>query len=325
MQENKKSIYFGIFHTLGDIIASTSIVREVKKKYPKSHLVYATSKEYIDVLEGNPDVDEIIACSHPLEVVLRSQEKKYDKIMLPLQLTNEDSVWHQRPEWCIPGVNHNLVDFYAKRCNDDIVISGRRTFIFPQEKHWIEIVNSIPEEYREKFLSRKYITVHTTSRNPSKDWPAERFKELVDRIYNKFGNDISIYQIGGQNDPIIGSDKVTPFRGLPVLNTAALIKNSLLHIDIDSGPSFIADSVGTDTICIMAATWSNTSGPIGPNVTFIEPMVRECIGTVTHTPCHTHCLIKPKECKYNVSVDEVFDVVASKLSKKLNGTAAERT
>lgn len=320
MENNKKSIFFGLFHTLGDVIVSTAIIRAIREKYPESHITYATSKEYIDVLENNSDVDSIIACGHPYEVVLRSQEKKYDKVYLPLQLTNADSLWHQSPEWCVQDdKNKNLVDFYASRCNDDIKIVNRETFIFPQDKHWEEIVANIPEGYREKFLSRPYITVHTTSRNPSKDWPAERFKELVDRIHEKFGSQISIYQIGGQNDPAIDSKIVTPFRGLPVLNTAALIKKSLLHIDIDSGPSFIADSVGTDTICIMAATWSHTSGPIGKNVTFIEPAIRECLGTVTHTPCHTHCLIKPRECKYNVSVDDVFDVVTDKLKQKLNG------
>lgn len=310
---NKKNLYFGLYHTLGDIVVSTAIIRAIRAKYPDSHITYATSKDNIDVLENNPDVDEVIATSHPYEVVLRANEKPYDKIYLPLQLTHEDSVWHQRPDWCVDnGDNHNLVDFYASRCNDDLKITDRRTFLFPQERHFTEVVDRIPEELREKFNAMHYITMHTTSRNPSKDWPIERFKELAHRINNKYGSVVRILQIGGPDDPDIDTKVVSSFKGLPILNTAALLSKSLFHIDIDSGPSFIADSVGTPTICIMAATWSQTSGPIGPNVTFIEPSVRECIGANTHTPCHATCMIKPRECKYNVSVDEVFDKFVEK-------------
>lgn len=302
-----KSIYFGLFHTLGDIIASTSIIHAVKTKYPESKITYATSQEYVDVLKDNPEIDEVIPCGHPYEVVLRSCDKQYDKIMLPLQLTQADSVWHQTPDYCVEnGENHNLVDFYAKRCDDDIVVSERKTFIYPKQEHWDQIVANVSEPLRDKFNNTPFITMHVTSRNPSKDWPIEKFKELAHAIHSKYGDKIVIYQIGGPNDPDIDNSVVNSLKGIPILNTAAAIQRSLFHIDIDSGPSFIADSLNIPTICIMGATNQNIAGPIGPNVTFIEPDFRECIGTVTHCACATKCLIN-KPCINTIEVNTVFN------------------
>ena len=316
-------VFFGLYHTLGDVLSSTSIIRTIKEKYPDSHITYAVGKEYYDVLTYNPDINEIIPCSHPWEVVLRSKDKKYDKVYLPLQLTQEDSLWHQRPPWCVPnGDNHNLVDFYASRCNDDLKVTTRRTYIYPQEKHYQEILAGMPDEFKNIFTNVPYVTIHTTSRNESKDWSPQKFNQLVTKIKEKYGNNLMIYQIGRKDtDKLLDSKYVSHFVDMPILNTAALINNSLVHIDIDSGPSFIADSLDTPVICIMGASTQNVAGPIGLNVTYIEPEVRKCIGTVTHCACVSHCLIK-EPCIETISVDTVFNTFVSTLEKqieKING------
>lgn len=299
-----KKIYFGLFQTLGDIIVSTAIIRAIKVKYPDSHIVYAVGKDYTDVLKNNPDINEIIPCSSPQEIVLRAGAGNYDKIFLPLMLVAEDTLWHQRPPWCVPGENKNLVDMYAAKCGDDLKITDRRTFVYPTDKEWNELVEQIPESNREKFQQRPFITIHTSSRLESKDWPEASFAELALRLYAHFEGKFEVYQIGGPTDkplprPVIG------LMGTPFLHTAAIIKRSLFHIDIDSGPSFIADSLDVPTLCIMGSTTKDIAGPIGPNTTFVEPDSRKCIGTATHCACVTHCLIK-EDCIKTISVDRVF-------------------
>ncbi len=307
------NIFFGLFETLGDIIVSTAIVRAIKEKYPDSKIVYAVGEQYVEVLRGNPDIAEIMPTKHPWEIVLRSAEKNYDKVYLPLMLTHEDTVWHQREPWCIAnGDNHNLVDMYAKKCQDDIKITNRRTYVYPHESAWKEIVDSAGD-MAETFEKTPFITIHTTSRNSSKDWPYENFVKLTQLISAKYGNKLAIYQIGGKDDkPLPEPSKCV--NGMPLTHTMALIGKSKLHIDIDSGPSFIADSLNVPTICIMGATWAQTSGPIGPNVEFIEPN-RHCLDRI-HTPCHSHCVVAP-DCIKSIEVSEVFNAVDQKLQEIL--------
>ncbi len=307
---NVKSVYFGLWQTLGDVIVSTALVRTIKEKYPDSKITYATSPDYTDILNENPDIGEILPCNHPLEVVLRSQDKKYDKIFLPLMLTQEDTLWHQRFPWCTEGERHNLVDMYAKKCEDDLVITNRRTYLYPQEGYYDAIAKTAGDK-EQKFRDTPFITVHTTSRNPSKDWQYENFVALTRKIYEKYGDRFNIYQIGKEDKPL--GPPVSCLNGLPFNATVALMNKSKLHIDIDSGPSFIADSLNVPTVCIMGASSKINSGPIGPNVEFIEP-ARKCIGTATHCPCVTKCLIN-EDCIKTISVDEVFEVVDKKLQK----------
>ena len=307
-------IFFGLFHTLGDVVVSTSLIRAIKEKYPDSEITYAVSGQYIDVFKGNPDVAEIIPCNNQGEILLYAGLKNYDRIYLPLMLTNEDTLWHQRSPWCVEnGDKHNLVDFYASRCNDDIIVSNRKTFIYPTDEHWDELVMKVPDNVREKFRTMPFMTFHTTSRNQSKDWHPGLFFELVKRIKSTYGDQFAVYQVGGAEDKALPEPSAAVL-GTPLLLTAAMLKRSILHVDVDSGPSFIADSVGTPTICIMGATWAQTSGPISENVTFIEPQ-RKCLTMGVHTPCHTQCLIKD-DCVNTISVEQVFAEVQKRLEEK---------
>ncbi len=308
MSNKVNSVFFSLFHTLGDVIVTTAIIRNLKEKYKDAKITYAVSEEYVEILRGNPDIAEIIPVKHPWEGILRSRDKQYDKVFLPLQLTHLDSVWHQLPPWCEDGENHNLVDMYAKKCQDDLVITDRRTFIYPNENAWKEIVQSAGDK-AEDFEKTPFITVHTTSRNESKDWSYERFAELCTRINKEYNGKFNIYQIGRDDKQL--PLPVKCLNGMPLSHTISLINKSKFHLDIDSGPSFIADSLNVPTVCIMGATTKNTSGPIGPNVTFIEP-IRKCIGSPLHTACHSHCVISEK-CIDTISVDEVFNVVNEKL------------
>jgi ADP-heptose:LPS heptosyltransferase len=306
-----KSVFIGLYWTLGDIITLTAITRATKEKYPDANITVAIGKDYVDVFENNPDVNVVIGCSHPDEIILRAGAQNYDRVFLPLMRTNLDTLWHQTEPWCIDGDRHNLVDFYASRCEDDLVINNRKTYLYPQQKHWDEIVANIPDQFKSHFTNTPFITFHTTSRNPSKDWPYEKWVELAKRLKEKYSN-LEIYQVGGNDDKVLPKP-ATPLTGIPILNTAAILQRSLIHIDVDSGPSFIADSVGTKTVVIFGATSPNMAGPLSDNVVKIDP-VRECIGTATHCPCATKCLIN-KPCIDTITVDQVFDVIVENLDK----------
>ncbi len=312
------NIYYGIYETLGDCIVTTAILRTIMEKYkdksPK--ITLCCSKAYTDVFHNNPDVAEILPANSVGEVVLRSVEKPYDKVYLPLQLTPEHNAWHQFPPFVLPpkeGEFHNLVDYYASRCQDDLKVTKRETYMYPEDSHWEEILNNIPDQHKEHFANTPFITLHTTSRNVSKDWPYNNFAQLAAKIKEKYGDKLEVYQIGGENDKALPKPCI-PLMGIPILATAAVLKRSLLHIDNDSGPSFISTSVGTKTIVIYGATTAQSSGPLF-NMEAIEPN-RHCLDRI-HVACHTQCRIAP-QCIDSVSVDEVFEVVCRSIDEKLN-------
>ena len=46
---------------LGDMVLTTGIISPLKKAFPKARLLFIVQKEFVDVLDRHPDVDECIA------------------------------------------------------------------------------------------------------------------------------------------------------------------------------------------------------------------------------------------------------------------------
>ena len=96
---------------------------------------------------------------------------------------------------------------------------------------------------------------------------------------------------------------------------AAFLSKCKCFIGIDSGISYMVAAMDIPVICIMGMSSPVTSGPIGNNVTFIEPTrPQEC-----SWPCHQNCRFgQDRECIKNISVEQVLgrfnEVVAPKPS-----------
>lgn len=312
-----KTVYISMFQSMGDVILTTSIVHSLKEKYKEAKITFAVGEQYAELLNGNPEIDEIIKIRHPWEGILRSTEKKYDLVCLPLMKDNgSDVAWHQLPDFCMPEKELHMVDMYAEKCNADIKITDRRVFVYPSDEDWDKMVNALPPETKDKFINAKYITVHTTSLLDTKDWPYEKWNELCKLIHGKYGDKIEIRQVGGKDDKPLNSPVVC-LNGTPLMSTAHILKRSLLHIGGDSGTEHLCNCFSTPIICIMGSSSSYNNGIINrKEATFIEPSQRECLNKGRHCPCVSHCEIE-SPCINTVSVEEVFNVVSEKLDKIL--------
>lgn len=87
-QPSKKLIGIAIFHGLGDIVNATIIARQIKADHPDAHLVWFIAERYAFVLEGNPDVDEVVALSgDPKQLDARIEElrasRPWDRFYVP--------------------------------------------------------------------------------------------------------------------------------------------------------------------------------------------------------------------------------------------------
>jgi ADP-heptose:LPS heptosyltransferase len=48
-------------HRLGDVLQLTPLLTGLKEKYPKSQITFVTGSDMVDLLSGNPCVDEIVS------------------------------------------------------------------------------------------------------------------------------------------------------------------------------------------------------------------------------------------------------------------------
>lgn len=68
-----KRILFVMPQSAGDVFWTTSLFKSIKEMYPDYNLYYATKKEYMDVLEGNPYIYKTLEYSPVMDNLLWSE------------------------------------------------------------------------------------------------------------------------------------------------------------------------------------------------------------------------------------------------------------
>jgi len=270
-----------LLRTLGDVVIGNTLVNEIKRTYPDSDIYYYVEKSYLEVINCNPNLKEVIVLPCLDAVLLDIAEKRYDKVFFPYQTTREDNIWHQVEK----HRHQHLLDFYAKRCG--IEIKDRKLFGY------------FNDEQRKKVkLYASGIVIHISTLVPSKNW--DKFSELVLEIKRKYPM-IPIYQVGKKEEPLI-ADVIDTREKFTIGELYAFLKKSTMLIGLDSGVSYMAAAVNIPVICIMGATIPMTSGPIGEKVHHI---VAE---TKCEPRCHGNCRFD-NPCIRKITIEQVMEKV----------------
>lgn len=155
--------------------------------------------------------------------------------------------------------------------------------------------------------------LHPGSSAVSKNWPVERFADLLRAITGRLGVPFLVglgpNETGLANafDSIASADvRILPPQSVGSL--AALIRHASIFIGCDSGPSHLAAALGTPVVAVYGPTDPARTGPWGHQDGVVSrfPM---CV-----CPWKRTCR-KQERCIDDISVEEVFDVVRTKLEQ----------
>jgi heptosyltransferase-2 len=244
----------------GDVVMTTGTIKGLKEKYPDSQIDYMTSKQYMDILEGNNDVNKIIQWGTAIN------QKDYDMILYPHSRIRNAAFGRQ---------DIHLADIYARMCG----VERRGLYINPKEPD-VSILKKLPENY---------ITIHTTSQE-IKNY--DRFNEVASLLSKETG----IVQIGGKDDSIISINSIINLCGLLTFReTAYIVKQSKLHLGIDSSCGHIASAVKKLSVTIFGGTGARVCKPVCNNIAIEPDYLRHCLilapcyGTPPW-PCGNKCI-----------------------------------
>jgi ADP-heptose:LPS heptosyltransferase len=121
---------------------------------------------------------------------------------------------------------------------------------------------------------RPFIVLHPGSGSPSKNWPAERFAEVVDGLRRQYG--YASIVLGGPADAealLVLRDRAdspdrppTVLVDRPLLVVAALLRRSSAFLGNDSGLSHLAGLLGVPTLTLFGPSDPVLWAPLGPRV-----------------------------------------------------------
>ena len=325
--------------SLGDIIHALPVAAALKSKFPGVRLTFLVNRQYGDLVEGHPEVDEVLLFDRRIKnspygvigslfrLIGSLRKRKFDlvidlqgllrsalisrfsggKLVLGLSTAREGSRFFydfivQVPD---PGIHAVLRYLLVPRF---LGWSGKPEFrMVTGEKEVSFIERFLKAEKVRTYL--KMIAVQPTARWKTKAWSPENFSRLCNLIQRT--GQVQLIFLGSVDDQekigqIVALMDVPPVIATGKFNLkqlAAFLRKTDLLITNDSGPMHLAAALNIPVLAIFGATDPGRTGPFGPGHAVItrEIPCRPCL----KRSCGNRSF--PMECLEKITPESVFE------------------
>lgn len=294
---------------IGDVLLSTPVFANLRKAFPRAYLAAMVTPYAKDIVEGNPNIDEVIIYDQKgkhkgwlpsIKFAQDLRKKKFD-VALVLHPTNRAHIVS-----FISGIKHRIgydrkLAFlltkrvahlkqkgekherdYALDLLKELGIEPEKSMPFmPIRKDsevWIEnLMNNFGLDPKQG----KIVAIHAGASCISKRWPIEFFADVARKLIER--KKAKIVLVGANVDmelseklmKLIDSASAFDLVGKTTISRlASLLKRCNLFISNDSGPVHIASSVGTPVISIFGRNQPGLGpkrwGPLGKQDKFVH-------------------------------------------------------
>jgi len=285
---NPKKILIVRFSSLGDLVLTTPIYREIKNVFPNSKITLLTSFEIGSVLENNPYIDTLIlhkrgeTLPQLNNLIKKLRKERYDliydlhkslrSIWIILNLSGYGfskipEVWRiKKRSWQRSLLIRYKVNFLKNSPPQRVhwlrplqnlskIKLKNHTELFPEEKTTL-FINNFMEKHG--LLSKGFIAVGASASYPLKRWPLNYFHELISGILDKGWQ---IVLVGGK-DETESSQIEAKFSGKLInvagkfspLQSAELIKNASITVTNDTSIGHLSEAVSTPILVFFGPT-----------------------------------------------------------------------
>ncbi|MCR4418399.1 MAG: glycosyltransferase family 9 protein [Ignavibacteria bacterium] len=317
---------------IGDVVLSTPLPREIKKKYPDSFVAVLVRKYTRDIYLNNPFVDELLIYNEEKTWkaffgnlrMIRSFKFNYAFMLLPDERLNY--ILFLAGIKTRIGVGHKLYQFltftkYVDRKKyiplrheaDYCLDMLRKIGIDPES---IEPEIYLTDEEKKTALSfknfytpngEKLIGVNTTSGNSSPNLSLNEYKKLIQKLSKVEKFRVIVTDLNPPEEIQDIENVVYPMTKDTLRES--IIKFSILDVLISSstGPMHICAALKVPTIslfCPLPACSPKLWGPLGNKSLILMP---------EEEYCQTKCPIDPKKCQYvgsqKINAEKIFEEV----------------
>jgi predicted lipopolysaccharide heptosyltransferase III len=346
--ESVRSILVIRLYFLGDVLLSTPVIAALKNRFPDARLSVLIKKRALDILVGNPAVDDVIIYDEPeryhnpvwqLRLASRLRRARYD---LAVDLTGDlrsSLLLLAADPGFRTGVNHAglgcLLDRRIPYRSTGHVVDHLLSALLPlgvdagEETPSLYLTKEEQIQARDLLESRgitageSFVMLSPGAGSRLKRWRPERFGNLAERIKKELG--LSSVVTGATGDRELADAVVASSGGAAVSLAgatdvrllAAVAAEAVIFVGNDSGPMHITASQGTPIVALFGASTPERFAPRGARSRIIWHRF-DC------SPCDQRRCGRPDgSCMDAIEVAEVLGAVTELLSE-VGTTAAAR-
>lgn len=326
---------------IGDLVCTTPVFREIKKKFPSCFLAVLVISRTKGILKNNPRADEIISINdYPgiggkFKLFSKLRKEKYDwaLAMLPDSFNNIIAFWSLVPDRAATTHRYSgemawLLSFF----NNYRLEYKRHT---PLMRHYLNLLKFIgienvseekeifirPEEEKKAldFLKARNLSgadlligMSVTSGVKIRDWQPAKFADLADKLIKERNAEIIFIGSAGNSFQVEEVQKMMRNNshnacGIFELNELpALLKKLKLFISVDTGPLYLADAVGVSVVDIAGPIDTNELYPLSGKSRLIKKDIYCAPCSFMFQP-PLFCKEGHFKCLKDITVEEVFN------------------
>ncbi|MTI22117.1 glycosyltransferase family 9 protein [Fulvivirga sp. RKSG066] len=245
------------FSSIGDIVLTTPVVRNLKTQLEDVEVHYCTKIQFKSIVENNPYIDKVHYLEDRLSDLIKSLKKENFDVVIDLHKNLRTSIIKfrlgaksysfdklNRQKWLMVNLkinhlpNRHIVDRYMDTIAPlNIKMDNLGLDYFIPEKDEVPM-DWLPETHRKEYVAYAIGAQHNT-----KKLPLKRMIELCDKI-NK-----PIVLLGGPGDEVVGN-KIKQFfdktaksepmeEGLLEMNKKAIIYNACGKYNLNQSASLV--------------------------------------------------------------------------------------
>lgn len=319
---------------LGDVVLATPVIEKIHRFYPQAQIDFLLRKGNEGLLKGHPFLHEIIIWDkkqgkwkNVWKLVKRFRQTKYDYVINLQRFFTSGVIAGFSGGKQIIGFDKNPLSFlYSKKIRHHIAEEGEpvehevernldciKAFtddryelpkLYPPQADW---------QATEQYKSQPYITIAPASIWFTKQYPKERWIELINHLPQHY----SIYLLGAPNDAALCNEikestthsNVQSLTGkFSLLQSATLMKDAAMNYVNDSAPLHIASAMDAPVTVVFCSTVPRFG--FGPSGT--KGMVVEIDYKLHCRPCGLHGYKKCPEghfkCAYDIKLKTLLKI-----------------
>ena len=291
--------------SLGDIVQALPVLTSLREAHPKAHIAWLVATVFADLLEGHPRLDRVVtfdrrrygsigksfgATADFVAFVEGLRREKFTAVIdlqglfrsgfLTAATGAPSRVGFAAARELAPMFYTLAVPMPRKEMHavDRYMALARHIGLMdPQATDHLPIAPEARETVRQRLRAEglapddAMVVVSPHARWPTKQWPPERFAEVVRRLHEQ----------SGTRAVLIGSSAAAPIareiaataasaRPVDLVNRTtlremvALVAEARAMVTNDSGPMHVAAAIGTPVVAIFGPTSAERTGPYGP-------------------------------------------------------------
>jgi len=245
--QGRKLVVINLTEHMGDIIACEPVARQVRSLHPRDYIIWSTKAVYAPLVANHPCVDEVMAVFCLYEWIRLRRRNLFDQVYELHPSGRMCGVCHEplenkayAPEITLDNYyNHgSLLQVFSRCAGLPALADAPKVYLPPCVKKRIDGLN----------LPRKFIALHCTSNETTRDWTKDGWVKLVARMRQEFN--CPLVELGLK--PVLAEFGAINLCGkLEMLETAEVISRSNLFIGVDSGLAHFANAADIPGVVLL--------------------------------------------------------------------------